>query len=217
MHGLLKKPSPAMIVACLALFVASTGTSIAASHYLITSTKQIKPSVLKRLHGAKGARGSRGATGVAGAVGAVGAAGAAGAQGPSGVVTTGVFAAAVGSIAGSSSAYVFAGGTADVTTTASQRLTGAASLLLGSALSAGGQLFDYGLCYQPSGGGTITNFMGANYASGIVYPDSRTFAAAASVVPGAGTWTVGFCVRNSYGANAIGTNHWVNGWVQVTN
>jgi hypothetical protein len=39
MRKLLKRPSPAMVVACLALFVVSTGTSIAASHYLITSTK----------------------------------------------------------------------------------------------------------------------------------------------------------------------------------
>jgi hypothetical protein len=40
-----------MIVACLALLVSLTGTSIAAKHYLITSTKQIKPSVLKQLKG----------------------------------------------------------------------------------------------------------------------------------------------------------------------
>jgi len=35
------------LVAWLALFVALGGTSLAASHYVITSTKQIKPSVLK--------------------------------------------------------------------------------------------------------------------------------------------------------------------------
>ena len=70
MHKLLRKPSPAMIVACLALFTASTGTSIAARHYLITSTKQIKPSVIKKLHGAKGAKGAAGVAGAAGAAGA---------------------------------------------------------------------------------------------------------------------------------------------------
>ncbi len=70
MRKLLRKPSPATILACLALFVASTGTSIAASHYLITSTKQIKPSVLAKLHGAKGAKGATGTAGAAGAAGA---------------------------------------------------------------------------------------------------------------------------------------------------
>ena len=69
MSKLLKKPSPAMIVACLALFVASAGTSLAAHHYLITSTKQIKPSVLAKLKGAKGAKGATGDTGATGATG----------------------------------------------------------------------------------------------------------------------------------------------------
>ncbi|MGD0166429.1 MAG: collagen-like protein [Gaiellaceae bacterium] len=66
MRKLLRKPSPAMTVACLALFVASTGTSIAASHYLITSTNQIKPSVLTKLKGAKGPKGATGAKGADG-------------------------------------------------------------------------------------------------------------------------------------------------------
>jgi hypothetical protein len=40
------KPSPASIIATAALFVALGGTAIAASQYVITSTSQIKPSVL---------------------------------------------------------------------------------------------------------------------------------------------------------------------------
>jgi hypothetical protein len=38
-------------VALVALFVALGGTAVAARHYLITSTSQIKPSVLKLLRG----------------------------------------------------------------------------------------------------------------------------------------------------------------------
>jgi hypothetical protein len=90
MRKLLRKPSPAMIVACLALFVASAGTSIAASHYIITSTKQIKPSVLVKLRGAKGPRGARGPQGPAGIDGidgVNGVNGVNGAQGPPGITS----------------------------------------------------------------------------------------------------------------------------------
>jgi len=72
------------IVAWLALFVALGGTSIAASHYMIVSTGQIKPSVLKQLHGARGGTGATGPSGSQGAQGQAGPAGAKGETGPRG-------------------------------------------------------------------------------------------------------------------------------------
>jgi hypothetical protein len=45
----LSKPSPALAIACLALFVALGGTAIATSRYMITSPSQIKPSVVTAL------------------------------------------------------------------------------------------------------------------------------------------------------------------------
>ncbi len=48
-HEKPRRPSPAMAVAIVALFFALAGTGIAASRYLITSTSQIKPSVLSEL------------------------------------------------------------------------------------------------------------------------------------------------------------------------
>ncbi len=51
----LHRPSPAMIVACAALFVALAGTAVAARTYVITNVHQIKPSVLNQLGAASGA------------------------------------------------------------------------------------------------------------------------------------------------------------------
>jgi hypothetical protein len=70
-----------MVVALIALFVALGGTGIAARHYLITSTSQIKPSVLAKLKGKTGPPGREGPQGKEGAVGKAGERGEPGATG----------------------------------------------------------------------------------------------------------------------------------------
>lgn len=54
------------VLAVLALFVALGGSALAARHYLITNTHQIKPSVLRALKGKVGPPGPAGAPGPAG-------------------------------------------------------------------------------------------------------------------------------------------------------
>jgi hypothetical protein len=70
-----------MTVALLALFFAMAGGAYAAKRYLITSTKQISPTVMKAL---KGNAGNAGATGASGPAGPQGPAGAQGSQGQAG-------------------------------------------------------------------------------------------------------------------------------------
>jgi hypothetical protein len=58
------------LIAWLALFVSLGGTSLAASHYVITSTHQIKPSVIRALRGDQGPPGANGLQGPMGPQGA---------------------------------------------------------------------------------------------------------------------------------------------------
>jgi hypothetical protein len=70
------------VVLTLALVFAMTGGAFAAGKFLITSTKQIKPSVLAQLKGKAGPAGANGAVGPAGPAGPQGPAGPAGAGSP---------------------------------------------------------------------------------------------------------------------------------------
>jgi hypothetical protein len=76
----------ANVAVTLVLVFAMSGGAYAASRYVITSTKQIKPSVLKALQdkaGPAGAPGVKGETGAGGTAGAAGANGTNGANGQS--------------------------------------------------------------------------------------------------------------------------------------
>jgi hypothetical protein len=76
--------SYANVAATLALVFTMSGGALAANHYLINSTKQISPKVLKKLKGTTGRTGAGGALGAAGAAGAAGATGKEGAKGSTG-------------------------------------------------------------------------------------------------------------------------------------
>jgi hypothetical protein len=79
-----RRPSLSTVIASFALFFALGGTAIAAQHYLITSTSQIKPSVLAKLKGNTGATGVQGPAGPAGPAGPPGSTGSEGPAGPRG-------------------------------------------------------------------------------------------------------------------------------------
>jgi hypothetical protein len=81
----------ANVTATLALLFAMSGGALAATHYLVTSTRQISPKVLSALKGNIGPRGPagpQGATGPAGRDGAPGKEGQAGLEGKAGSAWT---------------------------------------------------------------------------------------------------------------------------------
>jgi len=217
-------PSPAMVVACLALFVAMGGTGYAASQ-LATDGEQATASKKGKAKakgkrgpaGPTGATGAAGAAGAAGAKGATGATGATGSTGATGVVSTVRFGGSVPDIA-ASSAMDFRGPTATITvTSATQRLTGLATAALGTTSgTVNSESFQPDLCYK-LGAGTLITFSGSSYVSPMVTTTRTDVTATGSVVPGApGVYTVGFCVANGT-ATAIDNNDFVNGWVMATN
>jgi len=78
----------ANVTATIALVLSLSSGALAADHYLINSTKQISPKVLRELRGRGGNAGATGATGSAGASGVTGVPGAAGPQGATGAAGT---------------------------------------------------------------------------------------------------------------------------------
>ncbi|HEY7891799.1 MAG TPA: hypothetical protein VIC05_06270 [Solirubrobacteraceae bacterium] len=79
-----KRLTYANVAMTLALVFAMSGGAYAAKHYVITSTKQIKPSVVKELKGKSGLVGLEGKQGPAGPQGPKGDKGDKGPQGPEG-------------------------------------------------------------------------------------------------------------------------------------
>jgi hypothetical protein len=84
MNSIRRHLSYANIVATLALVFAMSGSALAAKHYLINSTKQINPKVLKKLKGNVGKTGAKGLAGTPGATGSPGPEGHVGGTGPAG-------------------------------------------------------------------------------------------------------------------------------------
>ena len=76
-----KRVTYANVVATLALVFTMSGGAFAATHYLVNSTKQINPKVLKTLKGNTGKQGPAGKEGAPGKEGVAGKEGAPGNQG----------------------------------------------------------------------------------------------------------------------------------------
>jgi len=83
-HAIRRRINAAGILAVIALVLALTGGAYAANRYIITSTKQISPKVLKALKGKNGKNGANGAPGAAGPAGPTGPGGAQGVAGAKG-------------------------------------------------------------------------------------------------------------------------------------
>jgi hypothetical protein len=203
-------------IALLALFLVLGGSSYAAATAI--NGKSIKPNSIPKnrltktaIKQLKGNRGLRGLQGARGATGAQGVQGVQGPPGPQGIISTGAFSGTF-TTDPPDSTWDFIGSTTTAATAAGQGLVGSAEVPL---YGSGTGFMDYGLCYAPSTGGALTNFVGGNYSTSSVTTARQVFSASAAVAPGAGTWTVGYCVRNRTTADI--SSDWVNGWVQVVN
>jgi hypothetical protein len=78
----------ANVAATMALVFSMSGGALAAKHYLVNSTSQINPKVLKKLRGNKGAAGAPGSLGKEGLAGHEGKEGKEGKTGPEGPLLT---------------------------------------------------------------------------------------------------------------------------------
>jgi hypothetical protein len=98
----------ANIAATLALVFSMSGGALAASHYLINSTKQISPKVLRKLKGTAGAKGAAGMPGTNGTPGAPGAEGPQGKEGPAGSAVAYAHISALGGVVAGSAKNISA-------------------------------------------------------------------------------------------------------------
>jgi hypothetical protein len=120
----------------------------------------------------------------------------------------------VGTIAANATNLIFAGPTATVVPATFSRLTGSAILPL--HISFGSPvLVDFAMCYSGSDGVIKPSAGSGTEQTSVVSTTAPVFAASASVIVLPGTYTTGFCVRNT-SATAIRCDRG-GGFVQVTN
>ncbi len=167
--------------------------------------------------GAPGATGATGATGAPGPKGDTGPAGQKGDTGPAGVALVASWSGGVSTVAPTNQTYLFIGPNTQITTTNGQRVSAVGSLTFVPLSTAAIRL---DICYKPVGSGTPQS---AGDAFKVLTPvaNQRLLASVAtSFIAGAGTWTVGPCVRaDSAMPTLFGDNNadWSTGWVMVTN
>jgi Collagen triple helix repeat (20 copies) len=155
MNPIRKHLSYANVVATLALLFAMSGGALAASHYLINSTRQINPKVLKKLRGSRGPKGPAGPAGAPGNTGARGETGPAGQSGVLGMVAL-TFNEGNDETLHTTAAWGFVGetvteGFTDAGTAA--HVTVSMDFATDNKAKMGAH---FGVCYEPAGGPTPT-------------------------------------------------------------
>ena len=121
----------------------------------------------------------------------------------------------VGTLPGGSANYVFTNSTTAITLNKAKKVTGVATAMLGLSAGTPAQYIDYGLCYQLVGNPTIYNFAATIYTTAQVTTTLHPYAASYSISLSAGTYYIGFGIRNG-GPAALNNNDYVNGWIMIT-
>ena len=101
----------------------------------------------------------------------------------------------------------------NVTTTATQRLTGAGIAAIGFPSATSG-IVRLDLCDRPAANPTDVpdGFSGGNDVLATISGTNNPVTVAGTIVPGPGTWTVGMCVRNQH-TSQLSENDYSTGWV----
>jgi hypothetical protein len=155
--------TPSLVLSVLALTVSLGGGTAFAAHYIITSTKQLKPSVRRALKGNRGPAGPRGFPGLQGTQGPQGAAGPAGiarlitVQGATVTVPPGGIQSAfancpVGSVATGAGGYVSIGRLAAVNAGG-----GSSYIIVNNDTSISLDVYAYVFCASGPGAGTAAS------------------------------------------------------------
>jgi hypothetical protein len=208
---LLGRFTPAALVGVITLLIAGGGYALASgSHSITVCVKKNGGTVYKARqcdkHDAKltlknaGKTGPTGPAGQTGPTGPAGQPGPTGPVGPTGLVTIGSWSGGIDPIPAHSTAFVFAGPTTSLKTSATQTITASGVAALGTSEKlATSEEFNLSICRQPAAGGAITVLDGNtddDFEDVIATSNRIPYAISMSGLPGAGSWNVGMCVDN---------------------